>query len=519
MFQGKREITCYRCYHVPLLVRLGRVEPSFSLEARQNSAIRPLGRAVDIVLPRGYFDLPNRDNKSHCKFLHANDWVLIALDLFRNSKRKGPINLPAFGVQQLRSATFLRSTNPGDQKFQTKIQNLTFCTSSDIFSSTMLHDKEYIAMGPFEISTTSSQQDCSGQDIMVDDNNSVSTPPNEVGIWSEYSLSPISSKNWEEPTPSPRPVLQEPIKIASGILIVPGSEDSETSERFARTTVNLSLPGSNYIPNDLGLSQDLLEDSQILTIDNDLDSSVPEATQCPKVQDENQVFVGTVCRNAMSRNILSAISLLLVASTGYFFYELSVQKSSLILLYEHEIDQLKGQARQQKQMAHFDPGSEKFQVKDSSDQFITLFDSCWFNVKAKAELGQCSKEAKEAATKVFLWEGMKDFLHEETKSSNKKRSGTVNPTPHPPTKSIGETDESNSSKEMNDLVGINNFEDAAPIVLGLALALVSGLAFDFANQAASFLKDLTRETLNGASIANKIKMKRCKLMPWRSSCQ
>lgn len=362
---------------------------------------------------------------------------------------------------------------------------------------------------------------------MVDDNNSVCSghattqhPPNEVGIWSEYSLSPISSKNWEEPAPSTQPVLQEPIKIASGILIVPGSEDSETSERFARTPVNLSLPGSNYIPSDLGFSQDLLEDSQILTIDDDLDSSVREATQRPKVQDENQVFVSKVCRNAMTRNILSVISLLLVASsTSYFFYELSAQKSSLILLYEHEIDQLKGQARQQKQMAHFDPGSEKFQVKDSSDQFITLFDSCWLNVKAKAELGQCSREAKEAAAKVFLWEGMKDFLHEETKNSNKKRSGTVNPTPHPPTKCIGENDEGNSSKEMNHLVGVNNFEGAAPIVLGLALALVSGLAFDFANQAASFLKDLARETLNGASIANQIKMKRCKLMPWRPSCQ
>ena len=94
---------------------------------RERTQQLDLLEAVDIVLPRGYFDLPNRANKSHCKFLHANDWVLIALDLSEILKEKGPINLLAFGVQQLQSATFLRSTNPGYPKFQTKIQNLIFC--------------------------------------------------------------------------------------------------------------------------------------------------------------------------------------------------------------------------------------------------------------------------------------------------------------------------------------------------------------------------------------------------------
>lgn len=382
------------------------------------------------------------------------------------------------------------------------------------------------------------------------DGSSVDNEPDEGTIWSDIILSPTSSEVWRESSPPPPP------KATSGILIVPGNDDPETSDHLFRTAMNLSLPGTDSIPSDLDSLSDPLERAQILVSDDECGAEHPEAAgvTMPEIEDKIQVADEkiSVSRNVRQNIVLVAISLSLFASTCCLFYERSAWKLSIKSLNE-EIGQLKAQVKKEQKQDSKSTGFEfpweNCRDDKSSDKFTTLIDNCWLNAKATIGLGQCANKAKQTVMDLLgdlgtsiwkahetsrvkiedltnkfqeesetvvthveewaksLWKNsyspMEEFLQEETRSEKREGNGTTKTGLSPLTESSVEKIESNADQtaEANYMSG--SFDNVASIISGLAFASIAGIITD---EIASYLTEVARDAVIDASVANQIDM-------------
>jgi hypothetical protein len=159
----------------------------------------------------------------------------------------------------------------------------------------------------------------------------------------------------------------------SGVLILDGANSSSMDELTENGYFDLSIPGTDSLPTDIGTLGD----------------------NGYSLGDEESV---DHCAHAHSRKRLAMLLLLLlpvvgaVVGLGFLFQERNSWRTSALRL-EQEIERLEMES--QKRLEQEIERLATLDWEETTDNSVTLLDNCWLKAKADFQLGMCGGEAVE----------------------------------------------------------------------------------------------------------------------------